>query len=70
MSCNNTNPIPRNYVERTTWDLHHRTAYNNCGYGTHGGTHSEEFNRASTPCAGTPSTTSTSTRRSTTRSNG
>jgi hypothetical protein len=44
MSCNNTNPINRNYVEFTSWELHHRTAFNTCGYGTHGGTHSEEFN--------------------------
>ena len=46
MSCNNTDPVIRNYVHQTDWDLHHRTAYDSCGYGTHGGTHNEEFNRA------------------------
>lgn len=44
MSCRNTNPVIRNYIGNTGWELRHRTAFESCNSGTHGGAHSEEFN--------------------------
>jgi extensin-like protein len=38
--------ISRNYIGRTEWELRHRTAYDNCAHGIHGGRHREEFNAA------------------------
>lgn len=35
--------ISRNYLGNTNWELHHRTGYDSCGSGTHGGQHSEEI---------------------------
>jgi hypothetical protein len=46
MSCRNTAPITRNYLSSTDWDLRHRTSFDSCARGTHGGQHSEEFNSA------------------------
>ncbi len=42
MSCNNTSPIIRSSIGSKS--LHHRTGFDSCGFGTHGGTHNEEFN--------------------------
>jgi hypothetical protein len=36
--------ISRNYIGDPAWELHHRTGYDACGFGVHGGKHSEEFN--------------------------
>ena len=45
MSCRNTDPIRRTWIGRTSWELRHRTAFNDCDAGRHTGRHAEEFNR-------------------------
>lgn len=47
MSCRNTSPITRNYLNRAAWDLRYRTSYTGgCGggAGVHSGTTNFEFN--------------------------
>ena len=35
---------PHDYIGNTAWELRHRTGYDSCGFGIHGGRHNEEFN--------------------------
>jgi Extensin-like protein C-terminus len=44
MSCRNTSPVRRDYLSSTDWELRHRTSFDSCRFGVHGGRHSEEFN--------------------------
>jgi hypothetical protein len=44
MSCRNVSPIRRDYLSNTGWELRHRTSFDGCRFGVHGGRHSEEFN--------------------------
>ena len=42
--CSGYSATSRNYIGSTAWDPRHRTGYDSCGFGTHGGQHSEHFN--------------------------
>lgn len=43
-SCGVSNPVSKDYIGSTAWELRHRTGYASNGTGVHGGRHTHTFN--------------------------